>query len=53
VFIDEKHWEGCGGLELTDEMRVTIAGSACLLISAAITTLMREVESILVLPGAP
>ncbi len=21
VFIEEKHWEGCGGLELTEEMR--------------------------------
>ncbi|MFA5323298.1 MAG: zinc-dependent peptidase, partial [Smithella sp.] len=24
VFIAEKYWEGCGGLELTDEIRVTI-----------------------------
>src|SRR5258705_3184165 len=26
VFIAEKHWEGAGGLELTDEIKVTIAG---------------------------
>jgi hypothetical protein len=32
VFVAEKHWEGCGGLALTDEIRVTIAGHACLLI---------------------
>ena len=51
VFIDEKHWEGCGGLELTDEMRVTIAGSACLLILGRDHDLMREVESILVYPS--
>jgi MtfA peptidase len=31
IFIAEKHWEGCDGLVLTDEMRVTIAGQACLL----------------------
>jgi len=51
VFIAEKHWEGCGGLELTDEMRVTIAGSACLLILGRDHDLMREVESILVYPS--
>jgi Mlc titration factor MtfA (ptsG expression regulator) len=22
VFLEEKNWEGCGGLELTDEIRV-------------------------------
>lgn len=32
VFLDEKSFEGCGGLELTDEMRVTIAAQACLLL---------------------
>ena len=32
VFLDEKCFEGCGGLVLTDEMRVTIAGYACLLL---------------------
>jgi Mlc titration factor MtfA (ptsG expression regulator) len=51
VFIAEKHWEGCGGLELDDEMRVTIAGSACLMILARDHDLMNEVESILVYPS--
>ena len=32
VFITEKSWEGCGGLELTDEIRVTISAQACLLL---------------------
>ena len=31
VFLDEKQLEGCGGLALTDEIRVTIAAQACLL----------------------
>lgn len=51
VFVAEKHWEGCGGLELDDEMRVTIAGSACLMILGRDHDLLREVESILVYPS--
>ncbi len=30
VFLAEKNFEGCNGLEVTDEMRVTIAAQACL-----------------------
>lgn len=32
VFLDEKHFEGCGGLEVTDAMRLTVAGYASLLL---------------------
>lgn len=32
IFLHEKHFEGCGGLTVTDEMRVTVAGYACLLL---------------------
>jgi MtfA peptidase len=32
IFVAEKKWEGCGGLTLTDEMKVTIATQACLLV---------------------
>ena len=32
VFIAEKHFEGCGGLEITDEIKVTIAAQACILL---------------------
>jgi Mlc titration factor MtfA (ptsG expression regulator) len=31
VFMEEKQWKGCGGLDLNDEIRVTIAAQACLL----------------------
>ena len=31
-FLHTKHFEGCGGLALTDEIRVVIAAEACLLI---------------------
>jgi MtfA peptidase len=52
VFIAEKYWEGCGGLELDDEMRVTIAGQACLLLLGLDHGLYRNVETILVYPSA-
>jgi Mlc titration factor MtfA (ptsG expression regulator) len=32
LMVAEKNWEGCGGLEITDRIRVTIAAQACLLI---------------------
>jgi Mlc titration factor MtfA (ptsG expression regulator) len=32
IFLNEKKFEGCGGLQVTDEMRVTVAGYACLLL---------------------
>src|SRR5271155_543972 len=50
LFIAEKHWEGCGGLELTDEIRVTIAAQACLLVLALDATLFDSVLSILIYP---
>jgi Mlc titration factor MtfA (ptsG expression regulator) len=51
VFVAEKHWEGCGGLELTDEMRVTIAAQACLMVLELPHRMYRNVESILVYPS--
>jgi hypothetical protein len=32
VFVAEKNFEGCGGLEMTDEIKVTIAAFACILL---------------------
>jgi Mlc titration factor MtfA (ptsG expression regulator) len=32
LFLTEKTFEGCGGLEMTDEIRVTVAVQACLLL---------------------
>jgi Mlc titration factor MtfA (ptsG expression regulator) len=52
VFISEKHWEGCGGLELTDEMKVVIAAQACILILGRDLALYNDVASILVYPSA-
>jgi Mlc titration factor MtfA (ptsG expression regulator) len=51
VFVAEKTWEGCGGLELTDEMMITIAAQACLLVLELPHRLYENVESILVYPS--
>lgn len=50
VFVAEKDWEGLGGLEMTDEIRVTIAAEACLLILGLEHSLYRQIPSILVYP---
>ena len=51
VFLNEKRFEGCGGLELTDEIRVTIAAQACLLLLHRDTDYYPELTSILVYPS--
>jgi len=51
VFIAEKHWEGAGGLELTDEIRVTISAEACLLLLGLPHNFYQNVDSIIVYPS--
>jgi MtfA peptidase len=51
VFIAEKYWEGAGGLELNDEIRVTISAQACLLILGLPHNYYRNVQSIIVYPS--
>ena len=52
VLLEEKRFEGCEGLELTDEMRVTIAGQAALLLLHRDTDYYPSLHSILVYPEA-
>ena len=52
VFVAEKHWEGCGGLEMTDEVRVTIAGLVAILVLGLAEQYFTRVLSILVYPTA-
>src|SRR6202140_2033515 len=52
IFIAEKHFEGCGGLELNDEIRVTIASQACLLLLHRETDYFPDLDVILVYPHA-
>src|SRR3981189_2994351 len=51
VFLAEKRFEGCAGLELTDEIRVTIATQACLLLLHRRTDYYPRLITILVYPS--
>jgi len=51
-FLAEKPFLGCGGLVVTDEMRVTIAAQACLLRLNHGGPLFPELRQVLVYPGA-
>ncbi|CAN5637923.1 zinc-dependent peptidase [soil metagenome] len=50
VFLAEKHFEGCGGLRLTEEIQVTIAAQACVLLLHRETDYYPNLVSILVYP---
>ena len=52
IFLAEKHFEGCAGLEITDEIRVTIAAQACLLLLHRENDDYPRLETILVYPSA-
>lgn len=52
VFIAEKNFEGCGGLELTDEIKITIAAYACILLLHRDSTYYPRVDTVLVYPTA-
>jgi len=51
VFLDEKRFEGCSGLELTNEIKVTIATQACLLLLHRKTDYYPRLVTILVYPS--
>jgi Mlc titration factor MtfA (ptsG expression regulator) len=51
IFVVEKDWEGCRGLELNDEMRVTIAALAAILILGMDDFYFENVQTILVYPN--
>lgn len=50
VFLAEKHFEGCGGLEITDEIKVTIAAQACILLLNLHHNYFERLISIVVYP---
>ena len=52
VFLAEKRFEGCGGLVVTDEIRVMIAAQACLLLLHRNTDYYPQLTSILVYPSS-
>lgn len=56
VFLDEKNFEGAGGLDVTDEVRVTIGAQACLLLlgrshDAREASIYPALQSVVVYPG--
>ena len=50
-FLADVAFEGCGGLEIDDEIRVTIAGQACLLLVGGERRSFPGLRSILVYPS--
>jgi MtfA peptidase len=52
VFLAEKRFEGCGGLEITDEIRVTIAAQACILLLKREHDYYAGLHSVLVYPSS-
>jgi Mlc titration factor MtfA (ptsG expression regulator) len=51
VFIAEKRFEGCGGMEIDDEVRVAIAGQAGLTVLGLGEQFFDRLRSVLVYPG--
>jgi len=51
VLLDEKRFEGCGGLEINDEIRVTIAAHAAMLMLGGPPHYYPRLDAILVYPS--
>jgi Mlc titration factor MtfA (ptsG expression regulator) len=51
IFLDEKRFEGCAGVEIDDEIRVTIAAQACILLLNRANDVYPYVKVILVYPS--
>ena len=52
LFLGKTQYEGCGGLEIDDEIRVTIAAQACLITLGHSRQLYPHLKSILVYPSS-
>jgi len=52
IFLAEKRFEGCGGFKITDEVRLTIAAQACLVLLHRETDYFPRLLTILVYPSA-
>lgn len=50
IFLNEKNFEGCGGLQITDEIKVTIAAQACILLLGEISDFYPSLRSVLIYP---
>lgn len=52
LFVATKHFEGAGGIEVTDEMRVTVAALACMLLLNRKTRNYPKLRTIIIYPSA-
>lgn len=50
IFVKEKYWEGCNGFEITEEVKLTIAGQACLITLGFANDCFDQLKTILVYP---
>lgn len=50
IFVNEKYWEGCNGFEVTEEVKLTIAGQACLITLGFARDCFDQLKTILVYP---
>ncbi len=51
LLVAEKNWEGCGGLKLTDKIKLTVAGQAGLLLLGIEHDVFSRVKSVLIYPS--
>ena len=52
VFLAEKNFIGCNGINITDEIKITVAAQACLLLLNRKTDFYPKLQTILVYPRA-
>jgi len=52
IFVAEKNWEGCEGINVTEEMKVTVAAQAALMLLGVADFYFDNVKSILMFPKA-
>jgi Mlc titration factor MtfA (ptsG expression regulator) len=52
LFVAQKHFEGAGGLSVTDEMRVTVAALACLMLLNRKTRNYPRLRTVILYPSA-
>ncbi|MCH9653578.1 MAG: zinc-dependent peptidase [Planctomycetes bacterium] len=50
IFVREKYWEGCNGFQITEEVKLTIAGQACLITLGFARDCFDHLKTILVYP---
>ena len=52
VFLQETRFEGCEGLQLTDEMKVTVSAQACLMLLGVEDYYFDRVKTVLLFPSS-